>query len=98
MAWFGSLPLAFGIYAPAAFAGLLLPYALLPSAGTKSGPGMPLHGHLLGAALAHAAAASAVTAAGAKSGFLFAAWALGALLAAVALKHPARTRPGPECG
>lgn len=87
IAWFGSLPLALGIYAPAAFAGLMAPYALLPSA--RAGPGGPnpdldpsYWAHLLGAALAHAAAASAATAAGAKSGFIPGLWALGALAAA----------------
>ena len=84
LAWFGSLPLALGIYAPAAFAGLLAPYALLPS--VRAGPEYPdpsYRAHLLGAALAHAAAASAATAAGAKSGFIPGLWALGALAAAV---------------
>lgn len=97
IAWFGSLPLALGIYAPAAFAGLLAPYALLPSA--RAGPGSPNLGpepiyraHLLGAALAHAAAASAATAAGAKSGFIPGLWALGALAAAASAGAPGLRR------
>ena len=100
IAWFGSLPLAFGIYAPVAFAGLLAPYALLPSARTDPGssnldpksnpkPDTNSRAHLLGASLAHAAAASAATAAGAKSGFLGALWALGALAAAATAGGPA---------
>ena len=95
IAWFGSLPLALGIYAPAAFAGLLAPYALLPSARAGAGspnPNSSYRAHLLGAALAHAAAASAATAVGAKSGFIPGLWALGALVAAAFAGAPGLRR------
>jgi hypothetical protein len=103
LAWFADLPLAGCIYSPAALAGLLLPYALLPSAGRPAragagpaprgagpGAGAPLRAHLLGVAAAHAGLAAAVTAAGAKSGFLPAGWALCALAAAAVAPDEAR--------
>jgi len=103
LAWFADLPLAACIYGPAALAGLVLPYALLPSAGrparagarVRAGPGAgaPLRAHLLGVAAAHAGLAAAVTAAGAKSGFLPAGWALCALAAAAVAPDQARRPP-----
>ncbi len=100
LAWFADLPLAACIYGPAALAGLVLPYALLPSAcrparagaRARAGPGAgaPLRAHLLGVAAAHAGLAAAVTAAGAKSGFLPAGWALCALAAAAVAPDQAR--------
>ncbi len=69
IAWFGRPVLAFAMYLPAAFAGVLLPYAL-----SLRPPNQAAGVH--GAALAHAAMAAVMSLFGLKSGFAFALWAM----------------------
>ena len=81
--WYGRPALAYAIYLPAAAAGLLLPYALLP-APAAGGPLSPaVRGRSLGSALFFALFASLLTSIGMHSAFLFVLWAAAALVAAL---------------
>jgi hypothetical protein len=96
MVWYGRPYVALAIYIPAALAGLLLPYsrttagapaAPLPKAGGAS-PAERARAQSLGTALFYSAFACALNFVGMHSAYLFAAWAAGAL--AAALLAPAR--------
>ena len=87
MIWFGRNALAAAIYAPAALAGLLLPYAAFPAAAAR------VDAAVLGVALCRALEAAALTYLGAKCGYAFAVWgAAGAL----SLLAPARVSGVPS--
>ena len=73
MVWFGRYALAHTVYGPAALAGLLVPFALLPRAASQ------VDAAVLGASLVHAALAAALTRCGMRSGFAFALWAFAGL-------------------
>ncbi len=69
MIWFGRNMLAHAVYGPAAVAGLLVPFALLP--GVADQP----EAAVLGASLVHAAVAAALMRSGMRTSFAFAVWA-----------------------
>ncbi|KAK9905035.1 hypothetical protein WJX75_008341 [Coccomyxa subellipsoidea] len=69
MIWFGRFSLAHVANGPAALAGLLLPFALLPQAASN------IEAAVLGASLVHATLAAVLTRNGLRSGFAFAMWA-----------------------
>ena len=73
IAWFGRPLLAYAMYLPAAVAGALLPYAAITKPSQQAAI---THG----AAIAHAALAALMSAAGLKSGFALALWALTGVL------------------
>lgn len=66
MIWFGRFALAHVVNGPAALAGLLLPFALVPQAASN------IEAAVLGASLVHAALAAVSTRNGLRSGFAFA--------------------------
>ena len=73
IAWFGRPLLAYAMYLPAAVAGALLPYAAITKPSQQAAI---THG----AAIAHAALAALMSAAGLRSGFALALWALTGVL------------------
>jgi hypothetical protein len=76
MVWYGRPQIAYTIYLPAAAAGLMLPYVLLPARrGTATA-------RSVGAALLFAAVCSALTSIGMHSSFFYGLWAAGAAAAA----------------
>lgn len=77
MVWYGEPWVLCGLYIPAALAGALVPYALLPRFTAQPST------TVAGTCLLNAVLASIVTLAGAQSGFLFAFWAWAGLLAAI---------------
>lgn len=67
MPWYGRPPVAYAIYLPAAAAGLLLPYVLLPAAAPaagKSRAGVTAAGRSCGTALLFALICSGLTSVG----------------------------------
>ena len=77
MVWYGEPWVLCALYIPAALAGALLPYALLPRFTAQPSS------TVAGSCLLNSILASIVTLAGAQSGFLFAFWAWAGLIAAV---------------
>lgn len=77
MVWYGEPWVLCALYIPAALAGALMPYALLPRFTAQPST------TVAGSCLLNAMLASVVTISGAQSGFLFAFWAWAGLIAAV---------------
>lgn len=86
MAWYGRPAVAYAIYLPAAAAGLLLPYALLPVASPRGAKrGTSAAGRSMGTALLFALLCSGLTSIGMHSSFFWALWAFFASIAAALL-------------
>jgi hypothetical protein len=89
--WYSNHKLAFAMYIPAAIAGLLTPYAIFSSSSFSASSSAPIISSelskacagSLGCALLFSLFASALTSIGMHSAYLFVAWALGSILAAV---------------
>lgn len=86
--WYSNHKLAFLMYIPAAIAGLLIPYVVFGSSTSSAMRNSDselsqARARSLGCALLFSLFASALTSVGMHSGYLFVAWALGSILAAV---------------
>ena len=92
IAWFGRPLLAYAMYLPAAVAGALLPYTAVPKPSQQAAI---THG----AAIAHAALAALMSAAGLKSSFALALWALTGVLCLLCPRQAssAPTSFAPQC-
>jgi hypothetical protein len=91
MAWYGRPLVAYALYLPAAAAGLLLPYTLLPASAQR---GAGAAGRSAGTALLFAAVCSLLTSIGMHSSFFYALWAGATCISAVLLG----TRAAPAGG